>query len=853
MSSSGTRKREEMLDADGNAIVDGVLTPTPDSPADSEWRSRAGPLDVNSGNGGPWKQEDCSGPQPADMYGKFTWKIENFSEISKRELRSKCFEVGGYKWYILVYPQGCDVHNHLSLFLCVADYDKLLPGWSHFAQFTIAVVNKDPKKSKYSDTLHRFCKKEHDWGWKKFMELGKVLDGFTVADTLVIKAQVQVIHEKIARPFRCLDPQYRRELVRVYLTNVEGICRRFLEEKREKLYALRKDPEKWENLRNFWNNRTLAEKTHLASEKADDLLKGIVKRFFNEKEVTSTLVMDALYCGCRALDAGSTSVADAVKASANSSYGSAALSIATNTCVLTGDLVCALERAADGTAFDVDDIDLDDSSEGRSSKRSKLGEDSSKDDSKKDNDSKDATKKKAGFSAADAVERDEHRLAELGRRTIEMYVLSRVFNERVEVAFREAEALMRQEALIAEEEEAERLAAEENEKKHSKKQKQKERQRLKKLAEDEERARLEKEEAEKKAAIEAEKEAEREKQRAIKRAQDEELRKKQEEEQRIKDEKEREAREKREAIQRQKDEEKAKKKAEKEKAEAEKRKAREEVEAKERKENKDTTSKSDSPASKAGKGADKSIPTPNSAGGSPGGSSSEPPLVRELRGRISALESALAEKAAEVVRLRRDLSQYQQGSPPASSGKGSDSKAASIPRVGSGSISGEKPTAAAVAAGAPAVSAATVAGSGGPGAPPLPPGPPPPPGTPVIAVAAGGSASEGDRSVPMPPSVPPPPPRGPPPPTSLVKGVAQMSVSENGAAPAPPAPGSFAQAANAGGAAPPAGANGARPAAWMQEQQGQPPVPPVPGQQEDNFPHFGMIENLLGDLGDDFD
>ena len=53
----------------------------------------------------------------------------------------------------------------------------------------------------------------------------------------------------------------------------------------------------------------------------------------------------------------------------------------------------------------------------------------------KNNDSKDATKKKTGFSAADAVERDEHRLAELGRKTIEMYVLSRVFNERVEVAF----------------------------------------------------------------------------------------------------------------------------------------------------------------------------------------------------------------------------------------------------------------------------------------------------------------------------------------------------------------------------------------------------------------------------------
>jgi MATH domain len=43
-----------------------------------------------------------------------------------------------------------------------------------------------------ADTLHRFCKKEHDWGWKKFMELNKVFDGFTVDNQLVIKAQVQV-------------------------------------------------------------------------------------------------------------------------------------------------------------------------------------------------------------------------------------------------------------------------------------------------------------------------------------------------------------------------------------------------------------------------------------------------------------------------------------------------------------------------------------------------------------------------------------------------------------------------------------------------------------------------------------
>ena len=174
-------------------------------------------------------------------------------------------------------------------------------------------MNKDPKKSKYSDTLHRFCKKEHDWGWKKFMELSKVLDGFTVADTLVIKAQVQVIHEKPARPFRCLEPQYRRELVRVYLTNVEGICRRFLEEKRETLAKLQEDKEKWSDMREFLQSANGKAQAALAVEKADTLLKGIVKRFFNEKEVTSTLVMDALYCGCRALDVGNATPAEAAK------------------------------------------------------------------------------------------------------------------------------------------------------------------------------------------------------------------------------------------------------------------------------------------------------------------------------------------------------------------------------------------------------------------------------------------------------------------------------------------------------------------------------------------------------------
>ena len=39
-----------------------------------------------------------AGPKPSELYGKYTWKIENFSEVNKRELRSAIFEVGSYKW-----------------------------------------------------------------------------------------------------------------------------------------------------------------------------------------------------------------------------------------------------------------------------------------------------------------------------------------------------------------------------------------------------------------------------------------------------------------------------------------------------------------------------------------------------------------------------------------------------------------------------------------------------------------------------------------------------------------------------------------------------------------------------------
>ncbi|KAK7279202.1 hypothetical protein RJT34_24248 [Clitoria ternatea] len=396
----------------------------------AEWRSSEQVENGTPSTSPPYwdTDDDDDGPKPSELYGKYTWKIEKFSQITKRELRSNAFEVGSYKWYILIYPQGCDVCNHLSLFLCVANHDKLLPGWSHFAQFTIAVVNTDPKKSKYSDTLHRFWKKEHDWGWKKFMELSKVYDGFVdSSDNLIIKAQVQVIREKADRPFRCLDCQYRRELVRVYLTNVEQICRRFVEERRSKLGNLIEDKARWSSFCTFWREIDQTSRRRMSREKTDVILKVVVKHFFIEKEVTSTLVMDSLYSGLKALEGQTKSKKGRAKLSDAEEMPAPIVRAEKDMFVLVDDVLLLLERAA------IEPLPpKDEKGPQNRTKDGNSGEDFNK----------------------DSIERDERRLTELGRRTLEIFVLAHIFSNKIEVSYQEAVALKRQEELIREEEAA---------------------------------------------------------------------------------------------------------------------------------------------------------------------------------------------------------------------------------------------------------------------------------------------------------------------------------------------------------------------------------------------------------------
>ncbi|KAG7533923.1 MATH/TRAF domain [Arabidopsis thaliana x Arabidopsis arenosa] len=372
--------------------------------------------------------DDDYGLKPSELFAKHTWKIEKFSQVGKKEFRSNWFEIGGYNWYILIYPEGCDVSNYLSLFLCVANYDKLLPGWSQFAQFTISVVHKDPKKSKFSDTLHRFWKKEHDWGWKNFMELPKLLDGFIDDfDSLTIEAHVQVIRDRVDRPFRCLDYDYKKELVKVYLPNVEQIFRCFVEERISKLEKLIEDKAKWTSFGDFWLGMDQNSRQRMSREKMDVILKEVVKHFFKEKEVSSPVVMDFLYSGLKELE-GQTKNKKASPRLLDAKESPAPfVNVDKDMFVLVDDdVLLLLERAA------LEPLPPKD--ENGPQNRIKDG-----------NDGEEVN--------MEAYERDEIRLTELGKRTVEIFVLDHIFSSKIEVAYEEAIVLKRQEELIREEEE----------------------------------------------------------------------------------------------------------------------------------------------------------------------------------------------------------------------------------------------------------------------------------------------------------------------------------------------------------------------------------------------------------------
>ena len=85
----------------------------------------------------------------------------------------------------------------------------------------------------------------------------------------------------------------------------------------------------------------------MSRDKTDVILKAVVKHFFIEKEVTSTLVMDSLYSGLKALEGQSTkSKKNRIKLLDAEEVPAPIVCVEKEMFVLVDDVLRLLERAA---------------------------------------------------------------------------------------------------------------------------------------------------------------------------------------------------------------------------------------------------------------------------------------------------------------------------------------------------------------------------------------------------------------------------------------------------------------------------------------------------------------------------
>ncbi|XP_038682934.1 MATH domain and coiled-coil domain-containing protein At3g58370-like [Tripterygium wilfordii] len=146
----------------------------------------------------------------------FMFKVESFSLLSEAEVEkyeTDVFEVGGYKWNLIFYPNGnknANADDHISLYLAIKETEKLPACWEVNATFKFFVF--DHIRDKYliiegcKGSMKRFHAMKTEWGFAQFISLESLKNastGYLVEDSCIFGAEVFVV--KSSCKFECLS------------------------------------------------------------------------------------------------------------------------------------------------------------------------------------------------------------------------------------------------------------------------------------------------------------------------------------------------------------------------------------------------------------------------------------------------------------------------------------------------------------------------------------------------------------------------------------------------------------------------------------------------------------------------
>ncbi|KAJ0092356.1 hypothetical protein Patl1_24776 [Pistacia atlantica] len=142
--------------------------------------------------------------------------IQSFSLLSENaeKYESAEFEAGGYKWKLVLHPNGNkrkNVEDHISLYLAMADATSLPPGWDVSAAFRLFLL--DQNQDNYlivqdsQRKQRRFRRLTPEWGFDQFIPVIVFRDssnGYLVDDTCELGAEVFVRKERSTGKGECL-------------------------------------------------------------------------------------------------------------------------------------------------------------------------------------------------------------------------------------------------------------------------------------------------------------------------------------------------------------------------------------------------------------------------------------------------------------------------------------------------------------------------------------------------------------------------------------------------------------------------------------------------------------------------
>ncbi|TYG99652.1 hypothetical protein ES288_A10G212200v1 [Gossypium darwinii] len=146
-------------------------------------------------------------------------KIQSFSLLSKNGIEkyeSGEFQAGGYKWKLVLYPNGNrsrNVKEHLSLYLVFVDVSSLFRhGLEVHADFRFFLL--DQSKDNYlvvhdaKEKSRRFHRLKHQWGFDQLIPIrsfNDVSNGYLLDDTCVFGAEVFITKETSSGRAECLS------------------------------------------------------------------------------------------------------------------------------------------------------------------------------------------------------------------------------------------------------------------------------------------------------------------------------------------------------------------------------------------------------------------------------------------------------------------------------------------------------------------------------------------------------------------------------------------------------------------------------------------------------------------------